>query len=41
MDLCAYMYGASDPGANNLLDVLIIIMLMNVEVGGDIFPTFR
>lgn len=45
MNLCAYRYEADDPDDPddpddvNVIDVLITTMLMNVEFGGDIFPT--
>lgn len=39
VDLCAYRYEVDDSDVNNHVDVLMTIVLMNIEVGGDIVPT--
>lgn len=39
MDLCASSYEVDDPDVVSLCDVLMTIMLMIIEVDGDIFPT--
>lgn len=40
VDLCACKYEVDDPDVDNILDVLMTTMLMNVEVGGNIFHIF-
>lgn len=39
MYLCNCNYETDDLAVDNLLSILIIIMQINVEVGGDILPT--